>query len=135
MKYAVKGRYWFHGRENTQVGIFEIEDGNIEGFILDPAPESPPRHKVKGKVIQQDGKIILDFVKRPIGTLMLDIFYRLEKQKKDGKLDGRYEGYWLFKEEGVQIGIGYKPGIGEVVMVAPEKERENKAYLTLDSKI
>ena len=83
MKYAIKGSYSFCGRENPYNGLFEIEDDNIVGLISDPN-SSCPRHEVKGKVVHLKNKIILDFVKIPVGTLKADIFYKLEKANGNG---------------------------------------------------
>ncbi len=63
------------------------------------------------------------------GTLYLDIFYHLEKSGKE--IEGRYDGFWSVRGEAIRLGIGYKPGVGEAVMVIPVTEKENRAYLTL----
>ena len=133
MKYAIKGSYFFHGKENPYTGLFEIEDNNIVGSISDPN-SSCRRHEVKGKVFHLKDKIILDFVKIPVGTLKADIFYKLEKANGNG-IEGKYKGCWSFgNQEFCQLGLGYKSGVGEVVTINPvgEPEKENKAYLTLD---
>ena len=131
MKYTIKGSYFFHGKENPYTGLFEIEDNNIVGSISDPN-SSCRRHEVKGKVFHLKDKIILDFVKIPVGTLKADIFYKLEKSDKREGMAGEYKGFWSFKDQKViKLCIGYKPGVGEAVMVIPENERENKTHLSL----
>jgi len=139
IEYAVKGRYSFHGEEHPHVGFLRInmETHIIQGYILDPVSNSG-RHVVEGKVHYLDDKIVLYFAKKPVGTLNADIFYKLEKFNESAEkiLDGKYEGFWSFgDQEVIQLGTGFKEGEGPVAMIIPETEKENKTYLTLDSKI
>ena len=131
MKYIVNGSYSFHGKENPYTGLFKIKDDKITGLISDPDP-SRPRHEINGHVTYLDDRVILEFVKGPGGTLMADIFYKLEKSDKREGMAGEYKGFWSFKDQKViKLCIGYKPGVGEAVMVIPENERENKTHLRL----
>jgi len=146
MEYAIKGKYTFHGEEHSQVGLITVDDVTeaITGFIMDPI-SSCLRHEVTGQVSYKGVKIILDFAKKPTnnGTLAT-IFYRLEKSGHGKKTDmnqtqlnGTYTGSWSFRtnEELGDLCIGHHPEMGEVVVIRRETEKENKAHLTLDSKI
>ncbi len=131
-RYLVNGIYLFHGKENPFTGQFAIDDDIITGFISDPN-STCSRHDVEGKVEYREGLEILDFAKKPTGTIMPDIFYRLEKTSGKGGISGEYSGSWSFKEKGIigNLAIGHKPGVGEAVVVIPENERENKATMEL----
>lgn len=131
--YKMQGTYFWRGIEHQQEGLFEVDkNGNISGQIIDP-DSSHPEREVEGKITQLDDRVVLEFVKKSDGTLYADIFYNLTKS--GGKqIDGEYQGVWSVKEEIIRLGRGYKAGIGEVALVLPDNERENKAYLKLISK-
>jgi hypothetical protein len=68
--YDVEGIYLFQGRENRYSGELQIdEDGKISGEIRDSASQCP-KHEIKGKIIQLEDEVILEFLKSPIGDFV-----------------------------------------------------------------
>ncbi len=131
-KYLVNGSYLFHGKDNLFTGQFEIDDKIITGFISDPS-STCPRHDVEGNLEYVSDREILNFVKKPTGTSMPDVFYQLEKADRKKGITGEYEGFWSFGDQKIigNLAIGHKPGIGEAVMVIPESEKKNEARIKL----
>jgi len=74
--YNVKGSYQFGDKANYFTGQFSVDgSGKITGKIWDPNSICS-EHKVKGeaKEGQNNGVVVLEFVKIPTG-LLADIYY------------------------------------------------------------
>ncbi len=135
MKYHLKGIYSFRGMENPLSGTLFIDGkGKIEGEMEDKNSICS-KHKIEGKIYQKNNIIILEFLKKPVGTLMCDIFYKLKKVDVKKDFEGNYEGFWNLNDEGIELGIGYQKGVGESVFVRPTGEIRNRTSLSITSKL
>ncbi|MFH1211016.1 MAG: hypothetical protein V1645_03805 [archaeon] len=126
--YEFEGIYHYLGKEKTHFGKILIDKNmNIAGEIRDPNSMCP-KHAVKGKISIENKLVRMDFDKISIG-LLVPIHYSLGKLNNNG-IVGEYDGMWTFQEEGILLKIGYKPGIGEAVMIA-HPENSNRTSLRL----
>jgi hypothetical protein len=129
------GRYSFHGEQNFQAGLLDIENGVInKGHIMDLARDSPPRYEVEdGRILRSDGVIRLTFTKVPGVASKPNAFYTFEKTD-NGRLEGHYFGAWSFRDQPV-VRTVMKPEAGGQFSFPkkPEGEMSNSAILILNA--
>jgi hypothetical protein len=116
MTYFMRCVYEQDDEEHPQVGVFTFEPNDvITGAIIDQRSEYP-REKIEGTLIMKDERVIITFTKTPTGTR-----YVMEKTDGIETVEGKYKGYWRFKEQGLES--------------KRERDEYQNARMTLDSRV
>jgi len=134
MRYKAKGQYSFHGKENPFIAVLDIDDtGKFVGPMRDPRDTPEPTHDILGQLNTLDGRVEMEFVKKPHHPTRADIYYKLANENPQDGFLGEYKGYWEFRGEVAQVA---EHNTATKNVRVPEPEQKNKAslILTLESK-